>query len=90
MTSAYASTNQMGEQLKADGKGNKISSFPEQLQMLKIQGNLVIIDAMACLTKIEKAIIQQGWQLSIDGKSQSRMIVQSGTERLLEHTGKLP
>ncbi|MCE9688290.1 ISAs1 family transposase, partial [Shewanella sp. AS16] len=61
MISAYASANQLVlGQLKTDCKSNEITAIPALIQMLDLRGALVTIDAMACQTKIAKAIISQG------------------------------
>ncbi|SUI48196.1 Transposase [Shewanella baltica] len=61
MVSAYASANQLVlGQLKTDSKSNEITAIPALIQMLALRGALVTVDAMACQTKIAKAIIGQG------------------------------
>ncbi|ABX50244.1 transposase IS4 family protein [Shewanella baltica OS195] len=61
MVSAYASANQLVlGQLKTDSKSNEITAIPALIQMLALRGALVTVDAMACQTKIAKAIISQG------------------------------
>lgn len=61
MISAYASSNKLVlGQLKTDQKSNEITAIPELLKMLDLRGALVTIDAMACQTKIAKAIVNQG------------------------------
>lgn len=61
MISAYASVNKLVlGQLKTDKKSNEITAIPELLKMLDLRGALVSIDAMACQTKIAKAIVNQG------------------------------
>lgn len=61
MISAYASSNKLVlGQLKTDQKSNEITAIPELIKMLDIKGALVTIDAMACQTKIAKAILKQG------------------------------
>lgn len=73
MISAYASTNQMVlGLLKTDNKSNEITAIPELIQMLDLRGALVTIDAMACQTKIAKAIVQQGgdYLLAVKGNQE--------------------
>ena len=73
MISAYASTNQMVlGQLKTNDKSNEITAIPELIQMLDLRGALVTIDAMACQTKIAKAIVQQGddYLLAVKGNQE--------------------
>lgn len=61
MISAYACANQLVlGQLKTDAKSNEITAIPALIKMLELRGALVTIDAMACQTKIAKAIINQG------------------------------
>lgn len=61
MISAYASANKLIlGQLKTDSKSNEITAIPELVKMLDLRGALVTIDAMACQTKIAKAIVKQG------------------------------
>ncbi|AZL84935.1 ISAs1-like element ISVsa13 family transposase [Aliivibrio salmonicida] len=60
MISAYASSNKLVlGQIKTDQKSNEITAIPELLKMLDLRGALVTIDAMACQTKIAKAIVNQ-------------------------------
>ncbi|EDP99546.1 putative transposase [Shewanella benthica KT99] len=47
-------------QLKTDKKSNEITAIPELINMLELCGALVTIDAMACQTKIAKAIVNKG------------------------------
>ena len=61
MISAYASSNKLVlGQLKTEQKSNEITAIPELIKMLDIKGALVTIDAMACQTKIAKAIVDKG------------------------------
>lgn len=61
MVSAYASANQLVlGQMKTDSKSNEITAIPELIQMLDLRGALVTIDAMACQTKVAKAIVSKG------------------------------
>jgi predicted transposase YbfD/YdcC len=61
MISAYASANKLVlGQLKTDCKSNEITAIPELIKLLDLRGALVTIDAMACQTKIAKAIVEQG------------------------------
>ena len=61
MVSAYSSANQLVlGQLKTDAKSNEITAVPALLQMLDLRGAIVTIDAMACQTKIAKAITSKG------------------------------
>lgn len=61
MVSAYASSNNLVlGQLKTDQKSNEITAIPELIKMLDLNGALVTIDAMACQTKIAKAIVDKG------------------------------
>lgn len=61
MISAYASSNKLVlGQLKTEEKSNEITAIPELIKMLDIKGVLVTIDAMACQSKIGKAILEQG------------------------------
>ena len=61
MVSAYASANQLVlGQLKTDTKSNEITAIPALIQMLDLRGAIVTIDAMACQTKIAKAITHKG------------------------------
>lgn len=60
MISAYVSSNKLVlGQLKTEQKSNEITAIPELIKMLDINGALVTIDAMACQTKIAKAIVGQ-------------------------------
>ncbi len=61
MISAYASSNKLVlGQLKTEEKSNEITAIPELIKILDLKGALVTIDAMACQTKIAKAIVEQG------------------------------
>ncbi|MEZ9898787.1 ISAs1 family transposase, partial [Vibrio breoganii] len=46
-----------------------ITAIPELIKMLDIKGALVTIDAMACQTKIAKAIVDQGGDYLLAVKS---------------------
>lgn len=73
MISAYASINQMVlGQLKTNDKSIEITAIPELSQILDLRGALVTIDAMACQTKIAKAIVQQGgdYLLAVKGNQE--------------------
>lgn len=70
MISAYASSNKLVlGQLKTEQKSNEITAIPELIKMLDIKGALVTIDAMACQTKIAKAIVEQGGDYLLAVKS---------------------
>ena len=70
MISAYASSNKLVlGQLKTEQKSNEITAIPELIKMLDIKGALVTIDAMACQTKIAKAIVGQGGDYLLAVKS---------------------
>lgn len=61
MVSAYANANQLVlGQLKTDSKSNEITAIPALITMLDLRGAIVTIDAMACQTKIAKAITNKG------------------------------
>lgn len=61
MVSAYASANQLVlGQVKTDKKSNEITAIPALIKMLDLRGAIVTIDAMACQTKIAKAITAKG------------------------------
>ena len=61
MVSAYASANQLVlGQVKTDKKSNEITAIPALIKMLDLRGAIVTIDAMACQTKIAKAITVKG------------------------------
>lgn len=61
MVSAYASVNQLVlGQVKTDKKSNEITAIPALIKMLDLRGAIVTIDAMACQTKIAKAITTKG------------------------------
>ncbi|UXI04095.1 ISAs1 family transposase [Photobacterium sp. TY1-4] len=61
MVSAYASANQLVlGQLKTDNKSNEIIAIPALIKMLDLRGAIVTVDAMACQTKIAKAITSKG------------------------------
>jgi predicted transposase YbfD/YdcC len=75
MISAYASANKLVlGQLKTDCKSNEITAIPELIRLLDLRGALVTIDAMACQTKIAKAIVEQGgdYLLAVKG-NQSKL-----------------
>lgn len=61
MVSAYASANQLVlGQLKTNNKSSEITAIPELIKMLDLRGAIVTIAAMACQTKIAKAISSKG------------------------------
>ncbi|WP_277870876.1 ISAs1 family transposase [Vibrio breoganii] len=78
MISAYASSNKLVlGQLKTEHKSNEIKAIPELIKMLNIKGALVTIDAMACQTKISKAIVDQGGDYLLAVKSNQGKLRQS-------------
>ncbi|NLS58900.1 ISAs1 family transposase, partial [Vibrio aestuarianus subsp. francensis] len=78
MVSAYASSNKLVlGQLKTEQKSNEITAIPELIKMLNIKGALVTIDAMACQTKITKAIVDQGGDYLLAVKSNQGKLRQS-------------
>jgi len=78
MVSAYASSNKLVlGQLKTEQKSNEITAIPELIKMLNIKGALVTIDAMACQTKIAKAIVDQGGDYLLAVKSNQGKLRQS-------------
>ncbi len=59
MVSAWATANHISlGQVVVDAKSNEITAIPKLLEMLKISGSLVTIDAMGCQTEIAKRIVQ--------------------------------
>jgi len=57
MVSAWASANGIVlGQVKTDAKSNEITAIPELLNMLKINGCIITIDAMGCQKKIAEKI----------------------------------
>lgn len=61
MVSAYAIVNQLVlGQFRTETKSNEITAIPALIQMLDLRGAIVTIDAMACQTKIAKAITSKG------------------------------
>jgi predicted transposase YbfD/YdcC len=61
MVSAWATANHVTlGQVTVDEKSNEITAIPKLLEMLKISGSLVTIDAMGCQTEIAKTILDAG------------------------------
>lgn len=61
IVSAWATENGVAlGQTKVDDKSNEITAIPELLQLLKISGCLVTIDAMGCQREIAQTIIDAG------------------------------
>jgi len=59
MVSAWASKNQMVlGQVRTDEKSNEKTAIPELLELLKLKGCIVTIDAMGCQKEIAKNIIE--------------------------------
>lgn len=57
MVSAWATDNRIVlGQVKTDDKSNEITAIPRLLELLRVQGCLVTIDAMGCQTEIAKKI----------------------------------
>jgi predicted transposase YbfD/YdcC len=53
MVSAWATANRLVlGQVKVDEKSNEISAIPQLLEVLKVSGCIVSIDAMGCQTEI--------------------------------------
>lgn len=60
MVSAWASGNGVVlGQLKVDDKSNEIPAVPELLEMLKIEGCIVTLDALHCQTETAGAILEK-------------------------------
>jgi len=58
MVSAWATTNRVSlGQVVTDEKSNEITAIPKLLEILKIQGCLVTIDAMGCQRNIAEQIV---------------------------------
>lgn len=61
MVSAWAAGNRMVlGQVKTEDKSNEITAIPRLLELLRINGCLVTIDAMGCQKEIAKKIIEGG------------------------------
>jgi predicted transposase YbfD/YdcC len=61
MVSAWAAKNQITlGQVRTDEKSNEITTIPELLNLLEINGCIVTIDAMGCQKKIADQIVDQG------------------------------
>lgn len=61
MVNAFACANRVVlGQVKTSEKSNEITAIPELIQLLDVQGTLVLIDAMGCQTSIAEQIVEQG------------------------------
>ena len=61
MVSAWAAGNRMVlGQIKTDDKSNEITAIPRLLELLRIEGCLVTIDAMGCQKEIASKIVDRG------------------------------
>lgn len=61
MVSAWAAGNRMVlGQIKTDDKSNEITAIPRLLELLRIEGCLVTIDAMGCQKEIAGKIVDRG------------------------------
>lgn len=61
MVSAWATGNGLAlGQVKTDDKSNEITAIPELLELIRVKGCLVTIDAMGCQKKIARKIIDRG------------------------------
>jgi predicted transposase YbfD/YdcC len=61
MVSAWAAGNRMVlGQVKTEDKSNEITAIPHLLELLRIKGCLVTIDAMGCQKEIAKKIVESG------------------------------
>ena len=61
MVSAWAPSNRVVlGQLKTDDKSNEITAIPKLLDLLKLKGATVTIDAMGCQKHIAQKIVSKG------------------------------
>jgi len=61
MVSAFATEARLVlAQQKVDDKSNEITAIPKLLDLLNLEGQIVMIDAMGCQTAIAEKIIDQG------------------------------
>ena len=61
MVSAWAAGNRMVlGQIKTEDKSNEITAIPRLLELLRIEGCLVTIDAMGCQKEIASKIVDRG------------------------------
>lgn len=61
MVSAWATGNRMVlGQLKTEDKSNEITAIPRLLELLRVEGCLVTIDAMGCQKDIASKIVERG------------------------------
>src|SRR5438552_3571451 len=69
MVSAWAAGNRMVlGQIKTDDKSNEITAIPRLLELLRIEGCLVTIDAMGCQKEIASKIVDRGADYMLGGK----------------------
>ena len=76
MVSAWASDSGLVlGQMKVDDKSNEIPAVPELLEMLKIEGCIVTLDALHCQTQTVKAILEKKADYVLPVKeNQSRLL----------------
>lgn len=61
MVSAFACNHGIAlGQFKTDGKSNEITTIPDLIEVLDLEGSTVTIDAMGCQTGIAQAIVDKG------------------------------
>jgi predicted transposase YbfD/YdcC len=69
MVSAWATRNRMViGQVKTEDKSNEITAIPRLLELLRIEGCLVTIDAMGCQKEIAKKIVNSGADYMLGAK----------------------
>lgn len=75
MVSAWASANHLIlGQTKVDNKSNEITAIPELLDVLKLSGCIVTIDAMGCQRGIAQQIVDQGADYVLALKGNQRQL----------------
>ena len=73
MVSAWATeTRLVLGQLKTDDKSNEITTIPELIKTLALEGAIVTIDAMGCQKKITKTIVEAGADYVIQVKDNQK------------------
>jgi len=75
IVSAWAEANQIVlGQRKVDDKSNEITTIPELLKVLSLEGCIVTIDAIGTQTKIAKAIINAGADYLLSVKNNQKTL----------------
>jgi hypothetical protein len=91
VVSAWAATNGVVlGQVSTDAKSNEIMAIPKLLDLLRLKGCILTIDAMGCQTKIAEKIVESGGDYDLALKGNQNTLVDEVDETFVDAHAKNP